>query len=1537
MASSKTYEMGFALQARVDGQFGTAFKNAGNSISAVGKEIQSLNKTGQNITAFEKTQRAIELTERRLQSYKTQLANLSAEYEANGNHTAAAENALEKLSLKVDEAQMKVDEEKQKLSDLGTTLEKSGVDTSNLGNEKAKLADKISQASASMAREAEQAVQASSSVEELGEANKGAMESLEDLIAAAGLMTALKKGYDLLSSCTDAAIKFESSMAAVKRTVGGDDTFLSSLGESFKDLSTQIPITQSELAGIATTAGQLGVARDQVQSFTVTMAQLATTTDLSADSAATMAAQFANITGVDDYERFGSVIAELGDATATTASKVLEMGQGMAASASQAGMSAQDILAIAAAVGSLGIEAASGSTSMSTLISTLNKSVETGDKLQEFASVAGMSADQFRQAWGQDAVSAMDAFIQGLNDVERNGKSATVVLDELGITNVRQVKAILGLASAGDLLSNTIQQSNQAWTQNTALTQKASVMYNTTESKITMMQNAVSNLQIAVGDALTPVLSAGAEALTNLIDPIADFIEQNPAIVQGLATIAAGLGSVVAGVSVLTVASKAATAAVGLLGGAFGPILAVSAGLAAVAGIVVGISAAIDAANPSFDEATERIAALNDKIAEQNSIQDAIQRYRDLKNEIADLNEGNKVITLTAEILDSDKLDGNAFMSDTKVTGLTPEQWDTLQAMDFLDGDAKIWLEPDSEQRKALKAAGFFFDEDNPVIELTPDVQEALKLDPQACLQDGSAYLTLSPDQTQKLYAEDFFTADQLENGAITAKISGEAIESLTADGFLVNGDSSIEFTATLNTDQINDIEMQRVLDLQSAAKDSKQAVIEFLITKGAKSVSDDDIAEIEKLYAMAQETKTPLYGYINENIDIKGLAQLSGESVKTLGALIDEVQRTDGELSSELKLVGYENVDQMQAAYEIQSQMPDVMDASATKAEELAAKTAELAEVQNMLRDASGGLITATNDQTEAYQQQLDAYAKIVELQQIETRANIQEAIRSQAKAYAAAVNQEAQATSNYNNAVASTVSVIDTIGSTTADAKAQLQGYFDAMQEAYDQDFSEIIDIDSYEKAFEQFKELARVASGGEIEIFNETQAWEFLSNVDRYVNSENLTKGWKNANQEVEAYRQQILDAQKIQDDFISNIAQGITSGALTEAQAEEMLGEAYAYQADSAAQVEAIMEQVREKIEEVKSAEEGMGEGVDSGSSAIESAVSGVILALQDLQNAYDEAYNAAYKAISGQFGLFDEYDVSKKTETSIEKMQKALESQLQYMNTYASNLEELQQLVNSGTISADFAAQFTDGSQESAAYLQTIIDASRQDASQVKALDEAYQNLESGKQNFATQAAQVQTQLESSIDNIIGQLETAAQEMDISSEAADAGAAAIAAFAEAAKGNYSLIDQAFSGAASRAAALLSTAAANAGAGLNEYASGTTSAEPGLAIVGENGPELMALQGGEQIINADRTADILERDTLNAQHVNAIPSETSGSANYNIELQPTFNITAENQSSDELQATMQNVVGDLREMIEDTLKDIENDSKRRRYSA
>lgn len=471
-----------------------------------------------------------------------------------------------------------------------------------------------------------------------------AISALAQTLSAKGIKIGLEEIVELLEACINASVKFESAMAGVKRTVGGSDEEIDAMGKAFQELSVKIPITAIDLAKIAETAGQLGVARDQVEEFTRIMAMLGTTTDLTAENAATLLAQFANITGLKDYERLGSVVAELGDATATTATKVVEMSQGLAAAGSQAGMRETEIMAISAAVGSLGIEAQAGSTAMSTLIASISKSVETGgDKLARFAAIAGKDATSFAKAWKSDAAGAFTSFIEGLN---KNEKSAIVLLNELGITNVRQTKAILGLAEAGDLLSRTIDQANQAWEDNTALSDKASVMYETTEAKMTMLKNSVESVKVAIGDQLTPALGDVAELGTDAFQWAEQLIEDHPWIANALAGIAAalitlaaaGLGAFIIATISATTAWNAFTAA--LLANPVGIVLVALA--AATAGLLTFISS-LQSAQDEEEETGETTEELADNMTPlADGLEDVGDAAEEAAGKLFDLGEAMK-------------------------------------------------------------------------------------------------------------------------------------------------------------------------------------------------------------------------------------------------------------------------------------------------------------------------------------------------------------------------------------------------------------------------------------------------------------------------------------------------------------------------------------------------------------------------------------------------------------------------------------------------------------------------------------------------------------------------------------------------------------------------------------------------------------------------------------------------------------------------------------------------------------------------------
>lgn len=131
--------------------------------------------------------------------------------------------------------------------------------------------------------------------------------------------------------------------------------------------------------------------------------------------------------------------------------------------------------------------------------------METGSKdLEKYAKVAGMSAKDFQKAFKDDAAGAIYAFVAGLNDTERNGMSAIAVLDDLGITEIRQRQMLTSLANSYGVLGEALEMSELSWQENIALMKEASQRYDTTESQIQIMKNALALVQQDLGDFALP-------------------------------------------------------------------------------------------------------------------------------------------------------------------------------------------------------------------------------------------------------------------------------------------------------------------------------------------------------------------------------------------------------------------------------------------------------------------------------------------------------------------------------------------------------------------------------------------------------------------------------------------------------------------------------------------------------------------------------------------------------------------------------------------------------------------------------------------------------------------------------------------------------------------------------------------------------------------------------------------------------------------------------------------------------------------------
>lgn len=358
------------------------------------------------------------------------------------------------------------------------------------------------------------------------------------------------------------AIDFESAFTGVVKTVDATDEQLAELRDSILEMSKVMPESASEIASVAEAAGQLGIKTENIESFTKTMVMLGDATNLSSDEAATSLARLANITGMsqDNFQNLGSSIVALGNNFATTEAEITEMSLRLAGAGAQVGMSEADIAGLAAALSSVGIEAEAGGSAFSKVMVNMQLATETGGKsLEEFASVAGMSADEFKTAFQTNAAGAITSFITGLGKCEENGTSAIKVLDDMGITEVRLRDALLRASGASDVFSEAIALSNNAWDENTALTKEAETRYATMQSQIEMCKNKLTALGIEIGQQLMPYVSEFIDGLEELVEWFSslDSGTQKFIITSGLMTFATGgvlkvVGSLTTGIGGLT-------------------------------------------------------------------------------------------------------------------------------------------------------------------------------------------------------------------------------------------------------------------------------------------------------------------------------------------------------------------------------------------------------------------------------------------------------------------------------------------------------------------------------------------------------------------------------------------------------------------------------------------------------------------------------------------------------------------------------------------------------------------------------------------------------------------------------------------------------------------------------------------------------------------------------------------------------------------------------------------------------------------------
>lgn len=569
------------------------------------------------------------------------------------------------------------------------------------------------------------------------ESTSDAWEKVGEVASKAGAAGAAGLGLS-----AKAAIDWESAWAGVTKTVNGTDAQMAELESGLRGLaSTTLPATHEEIAGVAEAAGQLGVKREDVLGFTKTMIDLGVSTNLTADEAATSLAQISNVMGTMTREgqvgvqRLGSTLVALGNAGASTEADIVQMAQRIAGAGAVVGASESDVLALANAMSSVGIEAQLGGGVMSRVMLKINSAVKSGgDELDAFAEVSGLSAEEFTKRWESDPVAAIDLFVKGLGQINASGGDAAGTLDDLGLKGTENASVLLRLVGAGDLLTESLTLGSKAWEENNALQSEAEKRYETTASKLKIARNAVNDAAISAGDVLLPAVTEVANAVGDLAKGFSDLDPGVQSTIVKLGALTAGLLLTVGGTIKLVKAGQSAVATMralqlSALGASRGTAVAAKSvrGLVAAVAVLAAANVVDDLFGSSSDgigseqlttgllKNADAVAALDQAVAAYADTtgdgvwnENNVRSYADALNAAFDPSVNQKIQSVAGSVLD---FVGIADQSDVARSGEIFKSLDEELSNLVTNGNAEVAADQFNQFAAAAEEQGVSVDE----------------------------------------------------------------------------------------------------------------------------------------------------------------------------------------------------------------------------------------------------------------------------------------------------------------------------------------------------------------------------------------------------------------------------------------------------------------------------------------------------------------------------------------------------------------------------------------------------------------------------------------------------------------------------------------------------------------------------------------------------------------------------------------------------------------------------------------------------------
>lgn len=524
MAGRKEYELLFKLQAALGGNFNAAFNSALNTTKQMQNSLSKLNSITGKIDAYKKQETALE-------SNRKKLANLTAEHEKLQKEISETEGPTDDLREKLakNEKQIaattaKIEAQEKRLESLGSELADAGVNTSNLSAENERLAktyDKVKQSQEELAK-------VNAAIEKNNEAIS---KTKTQLVGTVGTLAAL--GTAIYAGPVKKAAEFEEQMSTVKAISGATVADMTRLANEAKRMGATTQFTAAEAGKALEYMAMAGWKTDQMLGGLPGIMNLAAASgeDLGTVSDIVTDALTAFNMTAEDAGRFADVLAQASSNANTNVSMMGATFQKVAPVAGALGYSVEDISLGIGLMANASIKAETAGTSLKTALANMAKPTKQMKTYMDKYGISLTNADGSMKTY-REVVDNLRSSLGGLSESEQVAAATAI----FGKESFAGMLAIVN-ASDADFQKLSDSVNNAAG----AAERMAQIKLDNFNGKVTLLKSAVEGLQIALGDALLPTFTEGAEKAAELVSKLAEFINENPELVRQIVKVTAGL------------------------------------------------------------------------------------------------------------------------------------------------------------------------------------------------------------------------------------------------------------------------------------------------------------------------------------------------------------------------------------------------------------------------------------------------------------------------------------------------------------------------------------------------------------------------------------------------------------------------------------------------------------------------------------------------------------------------------------------------------------------------------------------------------------------------------------------------------------------------------------------------------------------------------------------------------------------------------------------------------------------------------------